>query len=388
MIKDLEIMNNIDILFDKKIILYGASHSGIRVKAMLKEAGIEVDSYADSDCRKSENLFEGKKVYSLIELQDLKKEEYIIIIASMYIDEINRELENNNIALSVYSWQMAEVALKFNRKNKRVSLNYRKKVDYLEDVYFDWLKENDMRRRWMFPCLSNSYLNPVLVYQSGKVGSRTIYDNLLEKNIPAVHLHLMDNHKEILSVYKKIMKDKKIKVISLVREPVAKRIAMFFEMLEMNLEINLDTNISFENIILQDLEKSISDGKGTQFSWFKNEFEEALGIDVYRYPFDKEKGYTVINSESADVLLMKTEKLSNLESVIADFLGIEEFSMKNCNVGDKKAYKYLYNEIKAELKIPKHIFDFYYEGNIYMDHFYTEQEKQGFYEKWEKNNII
>ena len=44
--------------------------------------------------------------------------------------------------------------------------------------------------------------------------------------------------------------------------------------------------------------------------------KEVFGIDVFAYPFDAEKGYTLIKEGNIELLLMKMEKLSELENVI------------------------------------------------------------------------
>ena len=112
-----------------------------------------------------------------------------------------------------------------------------------------------------------------------------------------------------------------------------------------------------------------------------------FGIDVFEYPFDKEKGYSIIKKDNIEVLLMKLEKLNGLEQIIGRFAGAPHFKLINANIGEKKQYAYLYKDVKDTMKIPREVFDFYYKGNPRMDHFYSEEEKAAFLKKWEKNIV-
>lgn len=72
------------------------------------------------------------------------------------------------------------------------------------------------------------------------------------------------------------------------------------------------------------------------FNWFDEELKELCDVDVYSHPFDKDKGYSIINENGVEILLLKTEKLSNLTDVIKDFANIQQFELLNENIGEKK----------------------------------------------------
>jgi glutamate mutase epsilon subunit len=121
------------------------------------------------------------------------------------------------------------------------------------------------------------------------------------------------------------------------------------------------------------------------FEWFDVELKAVFGIDVYDYPFDREKGYSIIEQDNVEVLVIKLEKINSLEQVIGDFVEVSDFKLINSNVSDKKPYKYLYKNMREEIRIPREVVDRYYKNSPRMKHFYTEEEINMFYKKWEKN---
>lgn len=69
----------VDILFEKKIILYGAGDYGIRMLMLLREIGITVSYFGD---RKYGNTYLECPVLSIKQLKEIVCDEYIIIIST------------------------------------------------------------------------------------------------------------------------------------------------------------------------------------------------------------------------------------------------------------------------------------------------------------------
>ena len=124
-----------------------------------------------------------------------------------------------------------------------------------------------------------------------------------------------------------------------------------------------------------------------EFEWYLKEFKNILDINIYEYPFDKEKGYSIIEKDGISLLLMKTERLNDLESVIGKFLGVEKFKLAEGNMAQNKKYKIAYQNYLQNVRIPQAFYNYYYCNNQYMDHFYTKEEKDVFYQKW-KDHIL
>jgi hypothetical protein len=176
----------------------------------------------------------------------------------------------------------------------------------------------------------------ILVYQIGKVGSTTVYRTIekIIKNYPVYHIHTLDpekvdknyNHinlyenyqknyrwdavkqtitsKHLISQLDKILKEKNLKVITIVRDPIAREISAFFEKNRLMPEIN--------SMKIEDLIKIFWQQKGLtnrQGNWLNNELNKYLEFDVYSIDFPKDKGYKIVrdNDKKVEILLLKLE---------------------------------------------------------------------------------
>ena len=116
--------------------------------------------------------------------------------------------------------------------------------------------------------------------------------------------------------------------------------------------------------------------------WFDEQLKSVFQIDVFRYPFDIEKGYTIIKEGNIELLLMKMEKLNDLEKVIGEFLDIDSFQVRNANLGKQKTYRFALKEYKKTFSLSEKELENLYRKSDYMKHFYSEQERNEFYMKW------
>lgn len=114
---------------------------------------------------------------------------------------------------------------------------------------------------------------------------------------------------------------------------------------------------------------------GALWGWYEEELKNNLGINLLSNEFDVEKGYSITNYRNIELLTMQLEKLNQLESVLADFVGIDSLELVNENIGDKKAYRYAYKQFQQDVKLPKEYVDFCYK-NPYMEYFYSEADRK------------
>lgn len=84
---------------NKLLVLFGASELGKRTYRMLVKENIKVNLFCDNDCNKWNNDLFGVKIVSPHDIPD-QRDDVIILITSMYYDEIRKQLVNlgfNNI---------------------------------------------------------------------------------------------------------------------------------------------------------------------------------------------------------------------------------------------------------------------------------------------------
>lgn len=257
---------------------------------------------------------------------------------------------------------------------------------------------------------------PVVVHQMGKVASTAIYESLKELNsndyifyhthylsdqglqdseqfyrenycrIKAVHTALA--HSFHLRRFLKSRKSKRIKVITLVRDPIAKNVSSFFQNLRYWFNISISPKKFSENP--EDTLNKLGDLFINEFPrhdvpllWLDTELKPVFGIDVFEYPFKLEQGYQIYQGDRADVLLLKLECLNEIvtESMEA-FLSVKEFQLKPENIGADKDYAHIYRSFKQQIKLPEAYLDHMY-GSKYVQHFYSQQEIDAFRAKWQ-----
>lgn len=106
--------------------------------------------------------------------------------------------------------------------------------------------------------------------------------------------------------------------------------------------------------------------------WFDKHFTPLLDLDVMRYRFDTSNGFTVFHRGNIDIILIKFEKLGDLNIALAQFLGLPSFTMKRLNESKDKTLGKLISEARSNLPVPEH-FRHKYCSSEYYETFYAEK---------------
>ena len=208
---------------------------------------------------------------------------------------------------------------------------------------------------------------PVFIYQMGKVGSSTVYRSLKKIRLsnPVFHVHFLTNsgiemaekfHRSARSEpiphhiqLSKILRGKldrsnniKMKVITLVRDPIGFEVSNFFQNAKwlhadsVNDHGRIDRDMALD--FLENKIKKYDNQTGYFDTWFDREIKEACDIDVFDHPFDCNKGFCIIKQKNVDLLILRLEDLSfNFSIVLTDFLSLKQpVEMIKTNIGDKK----------------------------------------------------
>ncbi|NBC18942.1 MAG: hypothetical protein GVY18_16700 [Bacteroidetes bacterium] len=244
---------------------------------------------------------------------------------------------------------------------------------------------------------------PVVVYQMGKVGSLAVLRSLEAQGVhPVAHAHRLhpssiravdlgiealnpeaarqrwQERNEGLLLYDEIIARRRPACfITLVREPVGRNVSAFFQ----NLEVYFPGAVPDEMDVLREgfLERY---PHHLPLTWFDDEFAAALDIDVYAKPFPREEGTLRLQRGPFEVLILKAELSDEQkESWIADFLGLDEFTLVRENVGTAKSYGDLYTRFKEEVVLPPAYLDRMAQAK-YTRHFYTDEEIDAMVARW------
>jgi hypothetical protein len=105
----------------------------------------------------------------------------------------------------------------------------------------------------------------------------------------------------------------KWKIITLVRDPMARHISATFQNTHLipgfNLEEEQATYDLITNKILDSI-KNFDEKTNLSASWFDNEIKHVFGFDVYAVDFSTAQGYQIYATQHADILLIRLEDLN------------------------------------------------------------------------------
>ena len=242
----------------------------------------------------------------------------------------------------------------------------------------------------------------ILVYTMGKVGSGTIY-HTLKNAFPediVIHTHFLSDHflKTVLPnldprntvgfeegfKIRSLLKQNThmpLKIITLTREPISRDISDLFQKLDLYFE-KAETTPTLSQ--LQDqIEKSMHYHPQ---NWFDLEFKNFTNFDIYQFPFDKEKGYTIYHPSDFDLLCIRQE---NLKEIGVDALNVFLESaidrLRPFNIRENTEVKKLYSSFKKFYQASgtklAHVYD-----SKYVRHFYDEVEISQFRDRWSRRD--
>ena len=257
----------------------------------------------------------------------------------------------------------------------------------------------------------------LLIYQMGKVASTSIFQALQAKiyNQPIYHIHYLSLDKlsrQLQTERKNFPKNRYIlnevveadyirqqlnnhpeqiqqwKIITLVRDPIGRRVSAFFQATEIpKLSATQQDDSEFIDDLVQSLvERFLSswlNNASDPYYWFDSELKSSFGFDIFAHHFDQSLGYQIYRPiNGPEILCIQLEKLNNCASeAFENFLGIRDLSLSKANVGSEKRYAVLYKKFKAALKLPRDFVEAMY-NSAHVTHFYRPEEIAQFQQRW------
>ncbi len=411
-------LENIDKLYGAKIVLYGAGCQGEIMFNLLTMANMRVEFFCDGNRRKHGASVNGAVIISPSELKQLDSEEDVAIVIAVenpsYVHEIAETIERLGLRTKiVYTPMGIKAALTLNLNHPKMDDRFRILFSAQErlrriKIESSYLAYSRIQRYFVDP-------PALLVYSPLKNGTSSVHQSITRLGYECQHIHFFRNpehemrncppddkayfERSYSDEFLACAKKRRTKVITLVRDPLARILSGIFQTLD---DAGFDSFLAADVKLMDAFDRWIKeriaiinsapkDPFGNLyhyfmelFLWFDEELKSVFGIDVFAHPFDRERGYTLIRQGNIEVLVMKLEKLGALESVIGEFVGAPDFKLININEADRKMYKYIYRQVREKIKIPRELASYYFD-NPRMDHFYTEEEKTAFLEKWERN---
>jgi hypothetical protein len=170
------------------------------------------------------------------------------------------------------------------------------------------------------------------------------------------------------------------RIVSLVRDPVARNISFYFE----TLDVLWQTERAYERVglerLLAEFHERFRHERGVD--WFDREFKPVLGLDVYEHPFPHDRGYQRLDSGPYEVLIMRHDLDDRVkEKCLADLVGVRSVSLSPKNVSAQKPYADVYREFLRRVELPEDYVNRLLDSK-YARHFYSPEELARFRAKW------
>ncbi len=173
------------------------------------------------------------------------------------------------------------------------------------------------------------------------------------------------------------VKSAQVKVITLVRDPVASKISAAFQLRRYNPDLSVNDASAARRWLHENID--FDESPPYESAWFDREIKAVFDIDVYEHPFDPEKGYTRIRTSRADVLVLRLEDLDDLiPSVVSDFVDAP-LTVERTNTRSDETYQ----TIKRTFALPTSTLYRVYSQRM-VQHFYSDREIESFIDSWSK----
>jgi hypothetical protein len=218
----------------------------------------------------------------------------------------------------------------------------------------------------------------IIIYQYGKVGSRTMFNTLSEHHNNVHHIHFLDRRDNL----KKILK-KDTLIITIVRNTYDRNISNMFQNIKVK-ENDFYYYKEIKNNNLNDLmthyrKANIKHAKRLLMPWFK-QFKKHIGVDIFEKKFNREEMYNVYKTNDKTVLMLRFEDIAKWEDILSNIFD-KKIVLKNENMSKNKKYHKTYEIFKKKYKYTK-IEQRIIKKIDHMSYFYSPEEIKSFEDKY------
>jgi hypothetical protein len=175
------------------------------------------------------------------------------------------------------------------------------------------------------------------------------------------------------------------KIVSLVRDPVARTVSAFFRHLTLN-HPELGDGFRDDPGNVAELIELFrrADHLEDEFAldWFDREVKDVFGVDVFDRPYPTDGRGRIYACDAGSLLVLRTEDLeSHGSQVLGAFLGIEPIPLKHHNRTSDRSYARTHDRFMTELRLQPDYLDRMY-GSRLARHFYSKDEIAAFRGRW------
>jgi hypothetical protein len=178
------------------------------------------------------------------------------------------------------------------------------------------------------------------------------------------------------------------KVITLVRDPVARTIDGFFHDFRTNhpsLPEAFEADPANVDRLIELFLEADEHERGVTIEWFEREIRDVFGIDVLEQPFPLEAGHAFYRGEKCSLLVVRSEDIGRVGApAIGLFVDAPGLHVRDENGSDTRPCAAALAAFVERLRVPDVYLDVLY-GTRIARHFYTAAEIAAFRERWRRH---
>lgn len=183
-----------------------------------------------------------------------------------------------------------------------------------------------------------------------------------------------------------LRRNRPAKVVTIIRDPMGQIVSAFFSKAQRGKypeEQAALRNADLEKLHRLFRKRFFDSGKYKNYLfWFEEYFNKLLGFDVYKYGFNTQSKFDVIEHDTYPTLIMHMELSNEKKSeLLKSFLNNQKITIGYSNTRAEKGDKDLYREFMSSVRLPKDIVDDIYDSQ-FVRHFFTKTERQQLKNKW------
>lgn len=234
---------------------------------------------------------------------------------------------------------------------------------------------------------------PTIIFSTGRVGSMALFQSLYRRGVFVVAVETLDPERLAEGnkpgtwnwTYKHIIKPRRpAKILTIVRDPLALMVSDYFPKLKWITGQPEAYNTLSVGELCEIFNTTYFEQERHTFklTWFEREFEPALGINIFDHPFDTEEGWTRLQQDPYEVLVIRTGMDAGLKNqLVGEFVGLSDFEIIQFNTGEKKPYGAVYSAFKKQLTISPDLVDMVY-ASAYARHFFSTAQLDEMRSRW------
>lgn len=398
----------------KRVIVWGCGSAGKKIYRMLMENGIEVEAFCDSNEKLWDTCIMGMiKCISPSCLCEFPLEKVLVQIGSSYEVEISQNFVDMGIHNYIFyseAIQRLEGLKKYKLwKQKPEILRY-----YIENVSDMIKKYTDAIEVWnYFLDMSSNQKDYVVLCMPPKTGDHTVQATLEKAGISYTNFWHSSCH--YTDELKSLIGNRKLKIITAVRDPIAQNLSLFFQRnnyyywnreeywknggdVQKLFDIYMKEETEFSHTLMEASDINVrysydypyridkAHNRYTSLVQYNHEieFKRGFGIDLLKYPFDKEKGFSVIKEGNLEIYVYQLEKLNSIYKELFASLGVNVEKLYTEFQAKEKWYYSVYKKSQEEIVLKQNYLDECYNSE-YMRHFYNNEDIEKFRKRWSSN---